>query len=347
MIIFRADGNEKIGSGHIMRCLSIADAFARKGIKSLFVLADDSCAAKVNDRGYETVVLDTDYSDLDSESGKLIEIVKETKPMMVIVDSYYVTSDYLKALTDVVKTVYIDDLASFAYPVNCVVNYNIYGPDIDYDELYKDSGYDPQKILGIEYVPVRAMFRDLPVKTQREEVKDILISTGGTDPLHLALKIIDRVRVADNKVTYHILVGALNSDYDEIVKVSSGITNIVIHHDVKDMKELISSCDVVISASGSTLYEVCACGVPMVVYALADNQLAGVTAFGERGLALSCGDIRKTANPVDKIFDEMLIYINNYKLRCSVGSKMQSLVDGRGADRIAAKLLDNDLEDIS
>lgn len=343
MIIIRADGNEKIGSGHIMRCLSIADAFVRKGIKCLFVLADDSFEKKINGRGYETVILDSDYSVLDDELPAFSSLIKDKEPQMVIIDSYYVTLDYLKALTQITKTVYIDDLASFEYPVNVLINYNIYGPDLDYCGMYEKCAYEPQKLLGIKYVPIRTMFCNVAGRVQRKDVKDILISTGGADPLHLALKIIDHVRTLDTKINYHILVGAMNRDYDEIVRASSGVSNVVIHHDVADMKELISSCDIVVSASGSTLYEVCACGVPMVIYAIADNQLPGVEAFEAVGLALSCGDIRKTADPVGSLFNKLQRYIDNYDLRCSVGSKMQSLVDGMGADRIVSMLTDNDI----
>ena len=67
MILFRADGNAQIGSGHIMRCLSIADAFKRKKTDCKFVLADKTFKPLIEDRGYSVHVLETDYRDMDSE----------------------------------------------------------------------------------------------------------------------------------------------------------------------------------------------------------------------------------------------------------------------------------------
>ena len=70
MIIIRADGNFRIGAGHIMRCLSVADAFKRNGEESLFVMADDSFRAVVESRGYQTSVLETKYDDMGSETDR-------------------------------------------------------------------------------------------------------------------------------------------------------------------------------------------------------------------------------------------------------------------------------------
>ena len=70
MILFRADGNKKIGSGHLMRCLSIADAMKEMGIQSIFATADDSMSELLRNRGYENIILHTDYYDMDGESGE-------------------------------------------------------------------------------------------------------------------------------------------------------------------------------------------------------------------------------------------------------------------------------------
>ena len=339
MIIFRTDGNETIGSGHVMRCLSIANAIASRNEKCLFVLADSSFEGIINELGYDSVVLNSDYSDMNNELEQFSEIINNIQPWLVIIDSYYVTKEYLASLKNIAYTVYIDDLASFAYPVNCLINYNIYGKDLDYKGLYKGTGCLPDMLLGIEYIPVRAMFKNVEKRVQKQIVDDVLISTGGADPIHLALEITRYIRSINDTKRYHILVGAMNPDYEEILQIASACENVIVHHNVKNMRSLIMSCDIAVSASGSTLYELCACGVPMIIYTLADNQILGNKKFIDLGLAKSCGDLRYSDNPVKTIFDGVSDLCDNYQIRCSVGAKMQSVVDGNGADRIADALL--------
>ena len=84
MILFRADGNASIGSGHIMRCLSIADAFKRKQKDSLFVLADKTFQSLVKERGYVTYILESDYRDMDSELDDMKNTIAVYRPEMLL-----------------------------------------------------------------------------------------------------------------------------------------------------------------------------------------------------------------------------------------------------------------------
>ena len=127
MILFRADANTNIGMGHIMRCLSIADALAANhseptivsGKQSIkFVLADVSVAELIKSRGYEPIILHSHYTDMDSENSSWTTLADSIDADLVIVDSYFVTEAYLKWLRDNIGTVcYIDDVLSFAYCV--------------------------------------------------------------------------------------------------------------------------------------------------------------------------------------------------------------------------------------
>ena len=339
MIIFRTDGNKDIGSGHVMRCLSIADAFVRHDHSCIFVLADDSFSDLIKERGFDSVILNKDYSDPENEIESFTALIRSSDPEMVIVDSYYVTGKYLSDIRKCAFTVYIDDLASWAYPADCIVNYNIYGPDLDYPGLYKDAESTPKTLLGIDYVPVRSMFSNMEKHVHKKTVEDVLISAGGTDPIHFELALAKFIRERSDSVRYHILVGALNPDHEKILKIAEDCSNLIVHYNVSDMRGLISSCDIAVSASGSTLYEICACGVPMVIYSLADNQTLGNQAFEKHGIARSCGDLRSVKDPVEKVLKEVREYAGDYELRCSVGSRMQELVDGYGADRIVEAVL--------
>ena len=254
MILFRADGNSEIGTGHVMRCLSIADAFKRNGEDSVFVLADNSMKRIIEERGYTVSVLNTDFRNMSEDQEQTIALISKTNACILFVDSYYVNTEYLSELKKKVKLVYIDDLAAFAYPVDVLINYNIYADSLDYKALYEFHNEKlPKLLLGTDYVPLRSMFCSVPPKKINETVKDVLISTGGADPVHLAVDLIKAI-ISDDKmngITFHFLIGAMNPDKHEIKKLADKIENIVLHSNVSDMKSLICSCDIAVSAAGS------------------------------------------------------------------------------------------------
>lgn len=340
-VIFRADANSTIGMGHVMRCLSIADAFKDVGADITFVLADSNASYRVRDRGYNTVVLNSDYADMDSE----LFLWPQIDCDYLIVDSYNVTEKYLRALKKKVnetggKLIYIDDVYAFPYPVDILINYNVYGNIDSYNRLYIDNR--PGFITGLEYAPLRKVFRGLENKTQPTNIRHILISTGGSDELGVTLRIM-KFLLEDNsglkdKYVYHFLIGSMNTSKDEIKRMSMSVDNTIIHENVNDMKSLIQTTDLVVSAAGSTLYEVCACGVPLITYVVADNQIQGAEGFEQLGMAINVGDIRE-CNYIFELFNAIETINRDYKKRCEIGLKMQELVDGHGADRIVKKII--------
>ncbi|MCR5088837.1 MAG: UDP-2,4-diacetamido-2,4,6-trideoxy-beta-L-altropyranose hydrolase [Oscillospiraceae bacterium] len=342
--------------GHVMRCLSIADAAKSFDRSITFLLADDTVLPLVHRRGYEAAVLGSDYQNMEDE----LDRWPQKMPDIVIVDSYYVTPSYLwelKKKTRGGKLVYIDGRLAFPYPVDIIVNYNAYGPEMNYSDLYASSKHKlPHLILGPAYAPLRPMFQGIPVRTQAETVQDVLISTGGADELHLTLSILKylngRKDAADGTV-YHILLGAMNSDREKIRALKKTQQNVILHEDVTDMKTLMESMDLAVSAAGSTIYEICACGVPLITYSLADNQIPGAEAFERSGLAQNIGDLREPSSVIsgavvsgrldrsaaDRIFKAIDQLSRDYRRRCEIGTKMQSLIDGFGADRMVKEIL--------
>ena len=340
MILFRADGNTKIGMGHIMRCLSIADTFQRRGKDCAFVLADTSMQETISARKYKTVILDSDYQYMDDEIKKLESVIKKMSPEMVIIDSYFVTKQYLECVKSMVRLAYIDDLGAFAYPADILINYNAYSLAMDYKSMYfEESVSYPMTLFGAKYAPIRECFKNIPTRIQNDRCRNILISTGGSDLIHLAVDFVRYMRGNKDAVDYHLLVGGMNPDKQEIYQLTEEIPNLHIHFNVTDMKTLISSCDLAVTAAGSTMYEICACGVPMITYVAADNQIPGAEAFERMGLAVSCGDFRKENDPGRKVYEGIKELSKNYKQRVNMGKRMQRFVDGWGADRIVDELI--------
>lgn len=359
MIYIRADANPYIGMGHIMRCLSIADAFHTVGNSPIFILADEHVLPLIIERGYEAVVIHSDYNNMEAEL-PLWESQGIVSADLIIVDSYYVTSDYLKSLKTRVgengKLVYLDDLASFPYPVDILINYNAFAKDSIYKSLYRSATVDmPQLILGCSFAPLRGMFRGVARKKQPEKVKNILISTGGADKLRLSISLIRAFleNESEKERAYHFLLGTMNADKEEIHALAEGHNNLILHENVSDMRGLLEKMDLVVSAAGSTLYEICACGIPLITYTLADNQLPGAQAFHCLGLAMNIGDLRETltvdssvvasgklaSSAVQRIMAAVEEKSYDYAWRMEVGHKMQEMIDGFGADRMVKKIL--------
>lgn len=340
------DGNEEIGLGHVMRCLSVADAFAGKGEACFFILADGRVEEAVKKRGYKTFIADTRFDNMEAEVSIIPPVLRYLHPKYIVVDSYFVTEKYLRFLREFSRVAYIDDLAAFAYPVDSLINYNIYSENIDYVALYSRSGMSlPDCILGTKYVPLREEFGNLPMRIWKWKVKNILISTGGADPLHLTLRLVKWLagrQELERRTRFHIVLGAMNRDTDEIMKLSEKSKNMVIHPSVQDMRSLMLMCDLAVSAAGSTLYELCACGTPAITFALADNQLSGADAFHRAGIMISLGDIRADMdNPIEKIMESIWVLSGDLGKRKEISQRMQGVIDGNGAKRIAEKLLSN------
>lgn len=359
MILFRADANQTIGMGHIMRCLSIADAMAATSNSTIlprgkqdikFMLADEGISDLIRNRGYEPIVLHTDYRVVDSEIEKWTELEDSIDADLIIVDSYYVTPTYLTYLKDNIGRVcYIDDVLSFPYPTDILINYNAYASAESYHTLYSSSEVEPEFILGVKYAPLRSSFIGVERREQREEVKDVLLSTGGSDELHIALSFVKYLcdQQPDGR-TYHILLGAMNQDKTEIREMAEKMDNIILHENVQDMRGLICSMDLIVSAAGSTLYEICACGVPLITFVTADNQIRGAEAFSSLGLAVNIGDLRepesiKRGAVISGTLDSQAIEKMNSlttEARVKMSKRQRAIIDGCGAERLAEALFE-------
>lgn len=344
-ILFRADANPSIGFGHIMRCLSIADAAAALHREVLFILADDTVREFVTGRGYPSIVLGTAYNDLDGEVEGICPILEENKSGTLVVDSYFVTERYLSVLWNTCKSVncklvYIDDVLAFPYPCDVLLNYNIYGPDADYQGLYQEVPTTPTFLLGTSYAPLRREFQNLSPRIVKRQGRNILISTGGSDCEHITIELVEEIRKrAAGDIAFHLIVGAMNEDKELIYDRTKDHPNIVVHENVKNMSALMQSCDVAISAAGSTLYELCATQTPTITYILADNQIPGAKGFERHGVLQCAGDVRQlgTQKLAKRLLESAVELCGNYRGRCRIARQMSKVVDGRGAERIIKK----------
>ena len=317
-----------------MRCLSLADALREQGGEITFVTAEPYFQRLIQTRGYPCTVLGTAYDRMEEELPVFLPILERERPELVILDSYFVTPQYMEAIRNISRLLYIDDLNAFDYPADAVVNYNIYGPELPYPQ-------NKTYFLGPQYAPLRKEFQGLSQRNTKDRVENVLVSTGGTDQYHVALHCAEYLRehLPRENMIFHFVLGAMNRDIVQLEQIAEDFSFIKLHRQVTDMCSLMLQCDVAISAAGTTLYELCACGLPTVTYILADNQIQGAQMFQKAGLMPCAGDIREDACFLERLFELLNSLADDFAQRQRIAEQMQGAVDGRGAARLAEAIL--------
>lgn len=329
MLYIRTDMNDVIATGHMMRCIAIAEAAKKFGESTTFLLADAQAVALLAQRGFEYIVLNTSWKDMETELGELQKIIENQNIKSILVDSYQATPEYFKKLGMLVKTVYIDDMNVSVYPVDALICYADYWEKFNYTRQYRKA----ELFLGAEYIPLRQEFADCKKKNIKPQVENLLLLSGGSDRYHALKRILEYLE-ADQYKRVDVICGVYNLDYEMLCEKYGQQKNIYIHKSVKNIEDYMINADVAITAGGTTLYELCAVGTPAISYSMADNQLENVKSFRESGLIDCAGDAR-----YDDVGKNVCKYLNLYRgdwsLRQKKSMEMQKKVDGKGAERIA------------
>lgn len=348
MFYIRADGNTQIGMGHVMRCLSIAEAAAALGenCKPVFLAADDDCRSMITERGFRVIVLHTDYKDMMSELPQLAKMLDKAQDIL-LVDSYQADTAYFEAISKLAVTVCLEDMGE-PYPVDLLINYNLYAPKLA--ENYRIHEKPLNTLLGADYMPLRSVFQTDIDYSVKDKVTDVMITTGGSDPYFAAGAFAEAFLTAERgfslysgskkePITWHIVSGPFNAFSDQLKETYGGRDNVVIHEGLKDLKALMKQCDVVLTATGSTVYEVSALGVPMIAFYFAENQRQGAEALAFLTDIVNAGCFCEDRDAVlDKAVDALKKCVCDKSYRELLHRQERRLIDGKGAGRIAGRI---------
>ncbi len=345
-VIIRADSNKIVAMGHVMRCLSVADALKKNGAEVIFVCASDDPKELIEKRGYEIKVLNSDFSQMESELTDICPILEQIKPDIIILDTYYLTDKYVESIKRYGKTVFIDDYGKDAFSVDIIINYNIYGDLMDYKGLYEKEGKAcPELLPGPDYAPLRSAFLDAnPIKIKEKGPYEVLVSTGGSDSLSIAKGVAD-LFLSDignrENMKLNILVGPFSKDREYLYRLGESNPDCIkIWSNITDMPGFLANFDLALSAAGSTSYELCCMGIPTSLFCMADNQSLINETFDKKGIYKSSGNAEKDR---EAVISNLLSFANNaltdYRYRVECSMRARDLVDARGAERIALKLL--------
>ena len=342
MIYFRTDANDQIGIGHMMRCFSIAKALRRMGEEPTFFVADRISAKMVAEAGYGYVCLFSDYDHLNQEADKILQRMRERCVEKLVVDSYFVTQEYLTKIRAISKLAYIDDINKFIYPCDLLIDYNIYSGDLHYEERYRSAGLNTKFALGLSYMPLREDYMNI-VREDHDGFR-ILMTTGATDRFDVLGHLLHAMQAHLNTgaaVEVYAVIGRYNHNREQLLQEFRADPRIHLLDPQPDLVKLISNCDMAVTAGGTTVYELCAGGLPSVMLTIADNQKRAAQEFERRGLIPYAGDVRTDMEGVcRRVLQQIDRNMADPQMLAVQSRKLRKVIDGRGAQRIAQALID-------
>lgn len=336
MIWFRADGGQAIGMGHIRRCLSVAEALRELGEQVCFLVADDAAVPLLDAQGQDYRVLNSSWQKPEEELRTLLPMLRESGRGVFFADSYYVTAGYLRQVREVMPVCCMDDMGLSGLPVDLLINYNIFAEQ----SLYASGDGKTDYLLGTQYAPLRKEFQNA-YQPVREKAGRVLITTGGSDRYDLTGQILRNAleTPGTRDLEYCVVSGPYNQYLPLLQALEKLHENVHVYKNVTQMSELMRSCDIAVTAGGSTMYELCAVGVPVICFSFVDNQEKIVEGFKEREVVCFGGNyLTQGESMIPLVTEQIALLHESVELRRAGSKKERELVDGQGAWRIARRL---------
>ena len=343
VIGIRVDVNETVATGHIMRCITIAEQIKKLGGQVLFITADGQAEELLARAGMEHVCLQSRWDHMEEELPVLREVLKLAGIKTLLVDSYQATPAYFEELCPLVKLVCIDDCFEHIFPVDVLINYNAYHIRFPYRETY---GGKTRLLLGTDYVPLREEFSVKQIRDRDEQSGkkgfSVLLSSGGSDAQNAILGILQRAMQTEElrSVMFHAVVGVYHPQGDAIEAFAANYENMKVYRPCHDMAGLMADCDAAVSAAGTMLFELCAMRVPTVFFQSADNQRYDREFFEAGERMIFAGDMTQDRDIcIDKICEGLKRLVADAALRERMKENLGSVTDGKGAERIAGEIM--------
>jgi len=336
-LLIRADASARIGTGHVMRCLALAQAWRRGGGSAVFASIEitASLESRLAGEGFQSARLSA-APGTEEDAAKTGEMAKIQNASWIVADGYHFGVDYQRAITAAgLHLLFLDDYGHAGeYVADFVLNQNLTADPT----LYAQRAPHTQLLLGTRYALLREEFlrwrdwkREIPAVARK-----VLVTLGGSDPDNVTGKVI-QVLAAFADLEIVVVVGGSNPNLDNLqteIRISKTKIRLVV--DATNMPELMACADVAIAAGGSTSWELAFMGLPSVVFTLADNQAAISGALELEGVSVALGHPDQSALQSLAPQLEALMSQSERRLRISVLGRR--LVDGFGSARVVELL---------
>jgi UDP-2,4-diacetamido-2,4,6-trideoxy-beta-L-altropyranose hydrolase len=313
-IAFRTDGSLQIGTGHVMRCLTLADALREKGAQCTFVCRPHAghLLHLVAQRGHKALALDepranfkappnlahamwlgTSWSD-DAEQTKRL-LVGQVMDWLVI-DHYALDTRWEQALRPQAERIMvIDDLADRPHDCDLLLDQNWYGATnyLRYDHLVSSQ---TERLLGPKYALLNPTYAELRSSLPKRDgiVRRVLVFLGGSDPTNQTARVIKAMMEPSLQyLDLDVVIGVNHPEPSSIAELVRERPNTVSYQNLPDLAGLMEKADLMIGAGGSTTWERMSLGLPSLVIGVADNQLLTNQALHSAGCINFLGHMKE------------------------------------------------------
>jgi len=345
-IFIRTDASTNIGTGHVMRCLTLADALRQKAPHISFICREEpgNLISYIENRGYKVHRLPGEIDiEMDRRLTKEFLSKYETKPDWLIMDHYdidisweYPVRKYAK------KFMVIDDLANREHDCDLLLDQNYSRNKNRYNRLVPENCV---QLLEPEYAILRPQFQKANKNLRKRYggVNRILVFMGGADSKNITSKTLRAIHMLGlSDIAIDVVIGNLNPYHDEIKTHASHMPNTNCHLNIENMAEMMVVADLCIGGCGTATWERCCVGLPTISIILAENQQSISDSLHKEGAIINLGWYYNVTEKNIKEVVEGLI--DNPQKMVSMSDKSRRLVDGKGVGRVVdtiSSIVDN------
>jgi len=342
-IAFRADASSQLGTGHLARCLALADELRARGVRTCFVCRPlpNSLDAEVRIRGHELAIL---------PEGRLPEIdpgadVAGTTAALsagmpwdwLVVDHYGLDERWeMPARRVAQKILAIDDVADRRHDADVLLD-----PGLHQEGARRYAGLVPPScrvFLGPAFALLRAEFVARPPRETKPGSFRVNVSFGGADPGGMTLRALRALETCgDPRIDIDVALGSASPHLHAVTEACAEMARTRLHVDATHMATLFGLASLAIGAGGSSSWERCRMGLPAIVVSLAPNQRPNCRALGASRAALYLGDAEEVTS--EMLAKTIAALGSRPRLLETMGRRAAALVDGRGTERVALLLL--------
>ncbi|MGG1481162.1 UDP-2,4-diacetamido-2,4,6-trideoxy-beta-L-altropyranose hydrolase [Bacillus smithii] len=310
-VLIRTDASVQIGTGHVMRCLTIAREMRKRGHQITFAMRNlqGHLAGVVKKQGFHVEMLhyEGDFQ-FEKDVMKTRQLFLRQDYDICVVDHYWIDEKWEKMIHPFVKRlIVIDDLANRSHDCEILLDQNVVSNyEHRYDHLVPKYC---KKLLGPKYLILREEFTRIRKKIipRKGDVRNLLIFMGGSDPTGETLKVMKAFENFDASF-YHVdvVVGQANPDR-EAVRTYCEKFGFAYHCQIDYLASLMAKADFSIGAGGSTTWERCYVGLPSSSTIVADNQVEATKMAARLGVVINLGWHEKvTSQTYEKLLNQII-----------------------------------------
>ncbi len=320
-IVIYANASSDIGTGHVMRCLTLADFFRNQGCNILF-MSDISLTGNLL-----SLIISKNYEIVKPG----IEYIPDNTDWLVI-DNYNVDKEFESQARQQAKYIMvIDDLANRFHDCDILLDQNLYH---NMSERYQNLVPKHCKLLlGPKYALLRDEFiaerQRLP--KNNDKIHKILVNFGGIDHVDMTSCILKILKNYDIEI--EIIMGKNSLHLDKVKQICAQEKKFNLHVQASNIANLIANCDLAIAAGGTSVWERFCLGIPAIIVAIAENQIKSSITLAEKNLCFYAGfhNDNKINNKISKILDSCILDHNILKKQ---SAKIKLLLDGTGKEYV-------------